>query len=343
MQYRILAVAITPIFFASTFAAYGQATVKNSCGDEAYFWSCGDSEGKKVTIAPGDSHSESYSTKSSGGGLSLKIATKYHSGEKAGEAPGSIYDLPQPNITQFEYTIGSPGPPTNQVWYDISNINGYPFVAGGLKMTSSDGSVSVACPKDVQYCQAAYNAPHDDHATGSAHESVELIMELCSDAPGIMAAGGSSSSSSSGSSSGGSSDSNPNAAPVVSSAAPIASSTQAAPLASSTQAAPQEQQQHQDQQQQQEQQTQSPRPTSEKVAEKPAAPVQASPSPATTPPPTNANEDPVIVWVTHTAQPEIVTKHIGPDGQSWDSKAKRDQHVHQHLHNKINKKRHGAN
>lgn len=321
MQYRMIAVAM-PLWVASAFAQYGQATVKNSCGDTAYYWACGDTVGDRITIAPGSSYSAPYTHKSDGGGLSLKLATNY---PDTGKAPATIYDLPQPNITQMEYTIGSPGPPSNMVWYDISNINGYPFVAGGLKMTSSDGSVSVSCPKDVLYCQAAYNAPHDDHATGSAKESVDLILELCSDAPGTMAAGGSSSSSSSSSS-----DSSSDSSEDSSSAAPVAS---AAPAA--TQAAPKV-----EQKQAVHEQASTPE-TNEKVAVK-AAPVKATPSPATTPAPTPPKEEEVIVWVTHTAAPEIVTVHVRADGQTWDSKAKRDQHVHQHVHNKINKKRHGG-
>ncbi|MCJ1276064.1 hypothetical protein MMC21_003869 [Puttea exsequens] len=304
MHYSTVALAASPILFAaSSFASYGTATVKNSCGDEAYFWSCGDDPGTRITIAAGSSHSEAYYSKSGGGGPSLKIASKYASGPRAGDAPQSIFDQPQPNITQFEYTVGTPGPPANAVFYDISNINGYPFVAGGLHMTSSDGKVDVHCPKDVQYCQAAYNAPHDDHATGSAAEVVDLIMELCSDAPGVMAAGGSSS--------GGSSSPQPSHAAPAFDGSNIKKGVANNPV-------------HQP-----------------VVHEKLAA---ANPTPpATTPPPTlPKDEDDVIVWVTHTAEAdEIVTKHVGPDGKTWVNKGKRDtRHVHQHVHNKVNKKRH---
>ena len=302
MQYRNIALAAAPLFAAYANADYGNAVVKNSCGNAAYFWSCGDSEGPLVVIAPGKSHSEPYFTKSSGGGPSLKIASTYASGPKAGEAPASIFELPQPNITQFEYTVGSPGPPGKHVWYDISNINGYPFVNGGVKMTSSDGSVNVACPKDVLYCQSAYNAPHDDHATGSAPEHVDLTLELCSDAPGAMAGGA-------GGSTGGGDSSPPkesSSAPASSSAAPEKSS----PTPASGDGKPQE-----------------------KVA------VQApASSPSTTPapqPPPQKHEEDVIVYVTQTAAPEIVTVH------AMAPKEKRHDHAHQHAHQKINKKRHG--
>lgn len=317
MHYSKIALAATPVFAAYAYAGYGNAIVKNSCGDAAYFWSCGDSEGELVVIGPGKSHSEAYYTKSTGGGPSLKIASSYASGPKAGQAPSSIYDLPQPNITQFEYTIGSPGPPANMVWYDISNINGYPFVNGGLKMTSSDGSVNVACPKDVQYCQSAYNAPHDDHATGSAPQSVDLTLELCSDNPGVTAGGGS----------GGSSGGNePSAPESSSSAAPAPSSTPQTSSASASASA-----------------SASTDSGDGKPQEKVAVQAPAS-TPSTTPPPaaptpdkaSNAKEEDVIVYVTTTVAPEIVTVHaMAPP------KEKRHDHVHQHAHQKINKKRHG--
>ena len=311
MHYSKIALAATPVFAAYAYAGYGNAIVKNSCGDAAYFWSCGDSEGELVVIGPGSSHSEAYFTKSTGGGPSLKIASSYASGPKAGKAPESIYDLPQPNITQFEYTIGSPGPPANMVWYDISNINGYPFVNGGLKMTSSDGSVNVACPKDVQYCQSAYNAPHDDHATGSAPESVDLTLELCSDNPGVMAGGGNDGSSGGKGPSGGKEPS----APESSSAAPAPSSTPQTSSASTNSGDGKPQ---------------------EKIAvQAPASTPSTTPPPAAPTPDKAAKEEDVIVYVTTTAAPEIVTVH------AMAPKEKRHDHVHQHAHQKINKKRHG--
>ncbi|KAL2041628.1 hypothetical protein N7G274_005412 [Stereocaulon virgatum] len=315
MHYSKIAVAATPVFAAYA-SALGSAIVKNSCGDAAYFWSCGDTVGEKITIAPGSSHTEGYKSKSGGGGMSLKIASSYRDGPKAGLAPESIYDQPQPQITQFEYTVGSPGPPSNMVWYDISNINGYPFVNGGVKITSSDGSVNVECPKGVQYCKAAYNAPHDDHATGSAPESVNLVMELCSDAPGVMAGGGA------GSSGGSSEGSSP----------PQKDSAKPAPAPASTPESPPPQRPQQPQQQQ--------KPASSPPAGNDGAPVErlaqpvAAPSPTTTEPPAPPpKQEDVVVYVTETAQPVVVTVHAMAE--------KRDAHVHQHAHNKIHKRRHG--
>ena len=316
MHYSKIALAATPVFAACVNAQYGNAIVKNSCGNAAYFWSCGDSEGPLVVIAPGSSHSEAYYTKSGGGGPSLKIASSYASGPKLGKAPASIFDLPQPNITQFEYTVGSPGPPANMVWYDMSNINGYPFVNGGLKMTSSDGSVNVACPAGVQYCQSAYNAPHDDHATGSAHESNDLTLELCSDNPGAMAGGGD----------GGSSSGGDTSAPESSSAAPAPapSSTPSKSSASPDSGAPQEKVA-----------VQAPASTPSTTPAPPAPSAPSAPPAPPAPSPAQAKEEDVVVYVTTTAPPEIVTVH------AMAPKEKRHDHVHQHAHPKINKKRHG--
>ena len=320
MHYSRIALAATPVF-AAYVSALGSATVKNSCGDAAYFWSCGDSVGEKIVISPGGSHTEPYAVKSGGGGISLKIASSYASGPKAGQAPESIYDEPQPLITQFEYTVGSPGPPANMVWYDISNINGYPFVNGGVKMTSSDGSVNVACPKGVQFCQAAYNAPHDDHATGSANQDVNLTMELCSDAPGAIAGGGAGSS---GGSSGGSSVSSSGGSSHQQESTTAASAPSTTPASSS--------------QQQQQQQPSSPPAGNdgtpvEKVYQQPAA----TPTTTQVPASSQQKEEDVLVYVTETANPVVVTVHA----MASEKPQKRNEHVHQHAHNKIHKKRHG--
>lgn len=294
----------TPVFFACV-SAWGSAVIKNSCGDDVYFWAVGDTPGSMITVPAGTSYPQAYFCKTGGGGPSLKIGTKYPSGSKVGEIPG-IWDIPQANFTQFEYTVGSAGPPANAVFYDISNINGYPFMCGGVKMTSSDGSVNVACPKGVEKCQAAYNQPYDDHATGSAPDHVNLTLELCSDAPGMIAGGADACS---GGSSGGSTTVASTSAAVVASPAVTSS---AAPVKAN-----------------------------EKVnlAAVVVSSSSAVPSPTTTPPPTSPEEDVVVVVDTVYADPVTVTVHAMADG----SKMKRQDHVHQHVHNKIHKKRHGGN
>ena len=307
MHYSRIALAATPVFVASV-SAYGSAIIKNSCADDVYAWSCGDTPGEMITVAGGSSHPQTYYSKSGGGGISIKIGVKYTTGSKVGQIPG-IWDLPAPNMTQFEYTVGTPGPPANAVFYDISNINGYPFMPGGVKMTSSDGSVNVACPKGVEYCQGAYNAPHDDHATGSAADHVDLTLELCSDSHGMTVGG--SNSGSGGSSGGGAA---PAPAPSSSSPAPAPAPSSAAPQPSSVQ--PQQQQQ--------------PSSTPQSVAHPEKLAVNAPPaSSSTTPPPAD-----ITVVQTITAEPVVVTVSALQKRHEHD-------HVHQHVHNKFNKKRHG--
>ena len=347
MRYSNIALATAPVF-VNYVSAYGSAIIKNSCADDVYFWSCGDTPGSMVTVGAGQSHPQTYYSKQGGGGISLKIGVKYPQGPKMGQIPG-IWDQPAPNMTQFEYTVGTPGPPANAVFYDISNINGYPFVEGGVKMTSSDGSVNVACPKGVEYCQGAYNAPHDDHATGSAADHVDLTLELCSEAPGMTVGGanagqglsgggssngaskdgsgsqGGSSGSSSGSSSGESAP--PSQQPNSQSSQPPSQ-----PSHSHDQSQGQAQGQSHDQSQGQ---VNAP----EKLAVNAVA--QGPTTTSTTPPPSitpTSTQDVVVVWNTVTADPIVVT--VRP---SVVPPQKRHEHVHQHAHQKINKKRHGNN
>jgi len=312
MHYSRIAIAATPLLFAYA-SAYGKAVIKNSCGEDVYFWSCGDQPGEMTVVKAGTSHSEEYFTKDSGGGPSLKIATKYPSGSKKGKIP-DIWDQPVPEVTQFEYTVGTQGPPDHAVFYDISNINGYPFVAGGVKVTSSDGSVNVECHKGVRYCQKAYNAPKDDHATGSAPDDVDLTMELCYEASGMILTGDSAGSEGSNTESGGeaSGDSTPEQpSPKPSSSAPIVPSS------------PKESGSQQNNKDQNEDKDDSPIAAPQKLA---VAPVNENPSPV--------EQKDHVVWVTTTAEPVIVSVFAG-------QKEKRHEHAHQHVHQKINKRRHG--
>ena len=317
MRYNKIALAATPVF-VSYVSAYGSAIIKNSCADDVYSWSCSDSPGEMTTVKGGSSHPETYYSKSGGGGISLKIGVKYASGDKVGKIPG-IWDLPAPAMTQFEYTVGSPGPPASAVFYDISNIDGYPFVAGGVRLTSSDGKVDVHCPKGVRYCQGAYNAPKDDHATGSAADHVDLTLELCSDAPGMTIGG---SNAGSGGHDGGNDGGNQSPVPQPSSSAPATSAAPSSPPPS--QPSPKQDLPKSDDHKDQTSQHDVSAP--EKLAVNPVNPQQDPPQQGSP-----AQQD-VTVIETVTAPPVVITHY-----------AKRDahQHAHQHIHNKINKKRHG--
>ncbi len=161
-----LAVAALPAF-AALARATGKVQILNQCEYSVNLWSCADQDSPMHTIQPGKDYEESYHSKNGGGGISLKIAIN----------ATTLYTYPAPPvpITQLEYTLGG-----GKIWYDVSNINGYPFKDSGLNLTTSDGGgPTVKCAAGVAHCDAAYNKPDDDHATGATADSADLIMVLC--------------------------------------------------------------------------------------------------------------------------------------------------------------------
>ena len=161
-----LALAALPTLVALA-SAKGKVQILNQCEYSVNLWSCADQDSKMYTVHPGKDYEEDYKSKNDGGGISIKIAIN----------ATTLYTYPAPPvpITQLEYTLGG-----GKIWYDISNINGYPFKDNGLNLTTSDGGgPTVKCPPGVAHCDAAYNKPDDDHATGATAESADLIMVLC--------------------------------------------------------------------------------------------------------------------------------------------------------------------
>lgn len=166
MVRTFLAAAAVPAFVALA-QATGKVQILNQCEYSVNLWSCADQDSKMFTIQPNKDYTEDYHSKKGGGGISIKIAIN----------ATTLYTYPAPPvpITQLEYTIGG-----GKVWYDISNINGYPFKDNGVNLTTSDGGgPSVLCPAGVAHCDGAYNKPDDDHATGATADSADLIMVLC--------------------------------------------------------------------------------------------------------------------------------------------------------------------
>ena len=147
---------------------YGSASIENKCSFPAYIWSTAESSDKMVTLKPGESYQEDYrSRKDNQGGVSIKMSDKEDKGE----------------ISQFEYTITD-----DQVFYDLSNIDGYPFKEGGISITPSDSSCpSISCDAGVANCHEAYNQPYDDHATKGCAASADLHMTLCGSGGGSKA------------------------------------------------------------------------------------------------------------------------------------------------------------
>lgn len=138
----------------------GKAIVKNNCPRPIYLDSVGGSSNSEPKeIKPGSDYSESYRHSPGGGGVSIKI-----SNTKEGVSAHPM---------QFEYTL------VGQLYYDISNINGYPLEKGGVSLTPSQGKCpKVNCPPGEE-CKAAYNTPEQNTATHACSPSTDLILELC--------------------------------------------------------------------------------------------------------------------------------------------------------------------
>jgi hypothetical protein len=144
---------------AGRVGAVGSTILKNECSSDVYVWTVSDTPGTMVTIPAGGKYSEAYQANPDGGGISMKIATSTE----------------QSTITQFEYTL------TDVLWYDISNINGFPFMASGLTLIPSDSSCrSMICPAGVELCTAAYNQPDDNAATAMCSNTGDMTLILCS-------------------------------------------------------------------------------------------------------------------------------------------------------------------
>ncbi|KAL1956618.1 hypothetical protein VTO42DRAFT_6965 [Malbranchea cinnamomea] len=164
MHFKAIFLSAALAAVAPTFAEgnLGNAIVRNQCHRPIHIWSIADSNQQKSEIVqPGGVYSEQYKTNGNGGGISIKIA----------------YEDSQNDVSQFEYTLA---PAEGKVYYDLSNINGYPFQAGGASIIPSDGSCPrVNCPPGVKECKDAYNQPFDDHATKACSDSTDLTLTLC--------------------------------------------------------------------------------------------------------------------------------------------------------------------
>jgi hypothetical protein len=140
-------------------ALAGSANVINQCECDVYLWSIANSAGATMqTLASGNSsYSEEYRTNPDGGGISIKLSKLSN----------------QDHISQFEYTMSG-----ETIFYDMSNINGYPFIEEGLILTGSmDVCPSVNCPAGTD-CSQAYNLPDDVRTLGCPVEA-DLTVILC--------------------------------------------------------------------------------------------------------------------------------------------------------------------
>lgn len=299
MRYSTIALAAMPGFF-SLASGLGTFTIKNSCGTDIHYVHDVDTCETVLTIPAGTSSEPcTYLTKADGsGGPSVKMAL-----EKTICSPNP------PPITQFEYTVGW----AEKVFTDLSNINGvpYPFVDGGVKLTSSDNSVSVSCAAGIEDCSGAYNTPDQNEATKAAPETADLLVEVCWDKPGAYGGGDNTKATVQPDHD----DNNDHKQAEAPASSPPVAPPSSTPVAPSSTPSP----------------SSTPPPP-------PPAPATPSPSPSSSSSPSAVQDDAeVIITITETAPVVWVTEHVGA------SKKKRDRdHIHQHVHNKIHKKRHGG-
>lgn len=85
-------------------------------------------------------------------------------------------------VTQFEFTWDD-----GKINYDISNIDGNPFVARGMELVPSMAGapgyptcVVVSCPAGQARCDQAYNEPNDIRTKVCPDDS-DLTLTLCPD------------------------------------------------------------------------------------------------------------------------------------------------------------------
>jgi hypothetical protein len=163
MQYKnIVAGAAVLLASASGVSALGSATVVNNCGFPVYYASVGGSSNPTMQQLQG-SYSEGYSQQ--GVGVSIKLSPE---------------DSTSGEISQFEFTWAN-----GKISYDLSNINGYPFSAGGMEVIPSMQNdpnnptcVPITCAAGDSVCTAAYNQP-DDTRTMVCDENSSLTLTLC--------------------------------------------------------------------------------------------------------------------------------------------------------------------
>ena len=106
-------------------------------------------------------HSESLHQSQDGSGVGITIALNPDVGMASTAS----------SVEQFEYTVNLG---MDLVFYDLSEINGAPFAAGGdfLRMSSGQGCPNVAT-------NTAYHQPNDQ-ATKACGLPNDIVLTLCS-------------------------------------------------------------------------------------------------------------------------------------------------------------------
>jgi hypothetical protein len=141
----------------------GQAVVLNSCNQSIWYTSVSNVAPPVAELLPGLIYRETFRIYPGGnGGISIKLG----------------YDQDLTTILQFEYTYV---PSSYEVWYDLSNLNGDPFVDDGFVLEgSSSDCKSITCAPGEEICYDAYTYPTESGVVFVCGSSNTLTLTICS-------------------------------------------------------------------------------------------------------------------------------------------------------------------
>lgn len=164
---QIVSVAIVSLSgtVQSSNSTRGSIVLLNSCSFPLYVEGVAEALYLKTTIWPNQQISHPYRLTMNGTGNSLKVASHKGSSE----------------IIQIEYSACFENSqrilctPLNQIFYDLSKINGKSQTEYGVRlMPSRPECVTINCPSGVQHCNLVYYSPHDDYATKACDVGTDL-------------------------------------------------------------------------------------------------------------------------------------------------------------------------
>ena len=150
-----------------------QAVVVNSCNRSLWYASVDDKSPPAAELLPGSTFRETFRVYPGSplpggippGGISIKVS----------EDPS--WESDDSPILQFEYTYD---PATQEVWYDLSNVNGDPFLRDGftLQPTSPD-CTTITCAPGEETCHDAFTYPTETGVVFRCNSNNSLVLTVC--------------------------------------------------------------------------------------------------------------------------------------------------------------------
>lgn len=151
----------------------GQAVVVNSCNRSLWYASVAISEPPASELLPGSTYRETFRVYPGPplpgdippGGISIKIS----------EDP--LWETDNGSILQFEYTYD---PVRHIVWYDLSNVNGDPFLKDGFMLRGeSPDCTTILCAPGEDTCHDAYTYPTKSGVLFTCSSNNTLVLTVC--------------------------------------------------------------------------------------------------------------------------------------------------------------------